>query len=318
MPRRSWRDLTQSSAPAETAPEAPQDDGNLLHRLVVDAPSSQLAALLAERQRLETYLAGITGETTAENDHRSYPVTPLTERRAEVAAWGRSRDARRSRRTGAASTTRTSATPEEPGASRMLGLSGDVKNASPNMRSQLFAAARSGLRRFDDVANPAREFGAKVTGLADTLNDLDRKLAREGVSKSERDAIRRDLGGSTVDRVAGPIRRADEALARPRQLANGLESTWQRREQELAGPLDRFGGYATSRDRILDIDSGGSGDVFARADAARQRALARRSTLDREERRTEQRHERQHQRRLSEKQESIRLDRRTRRDEGTG
>ena len=315
MTRRSWRDLTGSTAPGESATDDPRTDADFLHRMVAGVPDSPLADLLAERQRLETHLATITGRTTTEGDHRLYPVTPLAERRAEIDAWARARDAGPPRQAEEPSSNRTGATTQEP--NRLVqGLSRDVTGASADLRSQLFSPARSGLRRYDEVVNPARGLGRKVTGLADTLNDLDRRLANKGVGKSERDAIRRDLGGSTVDRVAGPIRRADDALSKPRQLADGLENSWRQREEQLAGPLDRFGSYATSRDRILGMDTGGSGDVFARADAARQRALDRRSDRDREERRAEQHHERQHQRRLAEKQESEHLDRRDTRTKG--
>ncbi len=275
-----------------------------------------MADLLAERQRLETHLATLTGQTTPNGEQRLYPVTSLAERRAEIDAWARARDATPPREPGGPSSIQDSATTHDPSQTTTQGLSRGITRTSANLRSQLFSPARSGLRRYDKVVNPARDLGKKVTGLADKLNDLDRKLANEGVPRSERDAIRRDLGGSTIDRVAGPIRRADDALAKPQHLAEGLEHRWKQREEQLAGPLDRFGSYAASRSRVLGMDTGGSGDVFARADAARQRALDRRSEKDREERRAEQHHERLHERRQAEKQESERLDRRDARAKG--
>lgn len=316
MTRRSWRDLAGSDTPAESGTDAPRTDADALHRIVAGLPNSQLTTLLAERARLETHLATITGQNTGETDSRRYPVTPLAERRAEIDAWARARDAQSPRPVARSSSDQGEAAAPEAGSPVTEGLSRDVIGASSRLRSRVFSPARSGLRRFDDVVEPVRELGRKATGMSDTLNDLDRKLAAEGVSKAERDAIRRDLGGSTLDSVSDPIRRADDALSKPRQLAEGLENRWKQREEQLAGPLDRFGGYAASRDTVLGMDTGGSGDVFARADAARQRALDRRSERDREERRAEQLHDRHHQRSLAEKQESERLDRRNTRAKG--
>lgn len=291
-----------------------------MHWIAAQSPGSELAGLLAERQQLELHLATLTGQSGPDESGR-YPVASLAERRAEAQAWGNTRDTRAAsaRRPNADVERRepTGPEPEQPPSRRRSaarGLGGDVlAERGTAVRSRVFSPLRSGLDRYENAVAPARDLGRQVTGFADRLDEMDRKLAREGVSKAERDDVRRAAGGGVVDRIAGPLRRADQALERPRQLVNGLESRWQQREQQLTAPMDQFGDYVNSRDRVLGLDTGGSGDLFERADAARQRALDRRSEQDREERRAERRQERaaddRDERRKAEKQDAERLDR---------
>jgi len=332
MVRRSWRDLTeaagQAAAPGQPAqpPQPAGLDTADLHRIAAQAPGSELADLLAEREQLQLHLASLTGQSGTDQSAR-YPVASFAERRAEAQAWSRTRDARAApdRRPDSGTGRREPADPApEQRASGQLpgdrgvagrGLGSDVlAERGTAVRSRVFAPIRSGLGRYEDAVAPARNLGRQVTGFADRLDEMDRKLAREGVSKAERDEVRRAAGGGVVDRIAGPLRRADQALERPRQLVDALESRWQSREQQLTAPMDRFGDYATSRDRVLGVDTGGSGDLFERADAARQRALDRRAEQDKEERRAERRHERaaddRAERRRADKQDAERLDRR--------
>ncbi|ATG50804.1 hypothetical protein CFK38_04135 [Brachybacterium vulturis] len=118
-------------------------------------------------------------------------------------------------------------------------------------------------------------------------------------------------GLDRYDQVRSALERSEEFLERPRQLADGLEQRWQRTEEQITAPLDRDGHYAAERERILDVITGGSGDLTARAEEARRRALERRSGQDREERRAARRHERHHEQRRAEQRETDRLDRRT-------
>ena len=118
-------------------------------------------------------------------------------------------------------------------------------------------------------------------------------------------------GLSRFDQVRSALDRSDAMLERPRQLADGLAERWERAEEEVTAPMDRVGSYAEARDRVLDADTGGSGDLFARAEAARRRALDRRSERTRQERRAARRHEQLHERRSAERRDAERLDRRT-------
>jgi hypothetical protein len=336
MVRLTWRDLTRTESPGDTAASGEvRDSGTSGSRdapdpatllgMAAQAPASPLAGLLAERARLEANLASLTGQTSVPGGSSRFPVTNLAERRAEIDAWARARDAGTS---GPDAKPRTPQADPAPQASRPprsdaaatrpieVGLTRDAADQAGGSRSALWGNLRSGLNRYEEVTGPARQLGRQVTGFADKLDDLDRKLAREGVSQSERDEIRRQLGGSTVNHIAGPIRRADEALARPRQVVEEVANRWQQAEKQVSSGLDQYGGYATSRDRALGIDTGGSGDLFARADDARERALDRRAEKDREERRAEERHERQHDRRVAEQQEAERLDRRGAQEKG--
>ncbi|WP_299302844.1 hypothetical protein [uncultured Brachybacterium sp.] len=281
MPRRSWRDLTPGPGPVESAgvghspPAAPAPTSpELLHQAA--AGDSRLAGLLAERERLESQLSGLTspaGAAAAAADAR-YPVTGLRERRAEIASWADARDALAAVRAGAAS---LGGVRPRGGTAPSASGPGALTGAGSDLRSQLSGPLRSGLGRYDQVR-------------------------------------------SALDR-------SDEFLTRPQQLADGLARRRQQAQELMAGPLDRVGSYAETRDRVLDTDSGGSGDLFARAEAARRRALERRSALDREEQRAAERHEGRHalrheqgraqrreqrrEERRAEQQDTERLDRRS-------
>ena len=82
----SWRDaLKQAAVPAPTlAGPAPIDPG---------AVSPGLQALLDERQAMEATMAGLTGQGDTADPR--FAVTPLVQRRAELARWAAARDAAR-------------------------------------------------------------------------------------------------------------------------------------------------------------------------------------------------------------------------------
>lgn len=141
------------------------------------------------------------------------------------------------------------------------------------------AASLGGVRPRGGTAPSASGPGALTGAGSDLRSQLSGPL-RSGLGR--------------YDQVRSALDRSDEFLTRPQQLADGLARRRQQAQELMAGPLDRVGSYAESRDRVLDADSGGSGDLFARAEAARQRALERRSALDREEQRAAERHEGRH------------------------
>lgn len=264
MPRRSWRDLADDPPPGTpgrpggltgtTAPEVPTGP-ELLHRAA--AGDSRLADLLAEREQLESQLSALSGPSAAGGDPR-FPVTGLQERRAEIASWARSRDARAAARAG-------------------LPFRG---------------GGRTGVGRLGSAMDPRRSSEAGTSARSQLLGPL-----RSGLGR--------------FDQVRSALERADEALERPQQLADGLTQRWEQAKEHITAPMDEVGHYAEERDRILDVITGGSGDLTARAEEARRRALDRRSSQAREERRAARRHERHHEQRTAEQRETDRLDRRS-------
>lgn len=110
-------------------------------------------------------------------------------------------------------------------------------------------------------------------------------------------------GLGRYDQVRSALERSAEVLDRPRDLADGIGDRWEQLREQITGPMDRVGPYAEARDRVLDLDTGGSGDLVERAESARRRALAQRAERGRTARRAA--------RREVEQRDAERLDRRT-------
>jgi len=99
MPDAPWKDALKRArdpTPAPTRIAAPQAFGALPDPTTL---SPELARLMEERRALEARMTGLTGGV-GPSDPR-YAVTPLDQRRAELARWGAGRDAARAVSAGA-------------------------------------------------------------------------------------------------------------------------------------------------------------------------------------------------------------------------
>lgn len=315
MTRRSWRDLDQDSnaSPATPAGPLPVSAATGTHgaadlaeaaRL---APNSQLNQLLTRRHELESKLRGLTGESQQDPAiSQRFPVASFAERRQQEQDWAAQRAASRQRQ-------QQGSAPSFPGAPRgslpasplegrmdagLAGRSG-LSTGPDNRFATASRQARSGLRRVGEaltplqsVSQPVRNARQSVDGARDQLRDLDQQLASEGVSEADRADLRKTLQGDRLDKTSAVLNRAQSALDAPQRAVERIESGWQAREQRLTGAMDRFSSYADRREQRLSLDSGGSGDLFARMQANRQRALERRREQKQAEQRDQQRRDR--------------------------
>lgn len=316
MTRRTWRDLDQdthrnAAAPATPPPASPAAatarGASGLAEAARLAPDSQLNQLLSQRNELEAKLRGLTGGSQQDPAiSQRFPVASFAERRQQEQAWAAQRAAARQRQQAgnesAPLSTPRGGLPTSPLEGRMdAGLPGrsGLSEGPDNRFATASRQARSGLRRVGEaltplqsVSQPVREARQSVDGARDQLRDLDRQLASEGVSETDRAELRKTLQGDRLDKTSAVLNRAQSALDAPQRAVERIESGWQAREQRLTGAMDRFSSYADRREQRLSLDSGGSGDLFARMQANRQRALERRREQQQAEQRDQQRRER--------------------------
>ncbi|MEP4546255.1 MAG: hypothetical protein ABJ000_08750 [Saccharospirillum sp.] len=317
MTRRTWRDLDQDSnehSASSAGPSAPaavtgSRGASDLAEAARLAPNSQLNQLLTRRNELESKLRGLTGNSQQDPAiSQRFPVASFAERRQQEQEWAAQRAAARQRQqqqqgNGPAPLgTPRGGLPASPLEGRMDAGLPDRSALSEGPDNRFVTAsrqARSGLRRIGEaltplqsVSQPVRDARQSVDGARDQLRDLDQQLASEGVSEADRAELRKTLQGDRLDKTSAVLNRAQSALDAPQRAVERIESGWQAREQRLTGAMDRFSSYADRREQRLSLDSGGSGDLFARMQANRQRALERRRERQQAEQRDQQRRER--------------------------
>ena len=295
MTRRTWRDLDQDSngrlassaepVPAPAAVTSSRGTSDLAEAARL-TPNSQLNQLLNRRNELESKLRGLTGDSQQDPSiSQRFPVASFAERRQQEQDWAAQRAAARQRqRDPVPMGTPRGRLPASPLEGRMdAGLPGrsGLSEGPDNRFATASDQGRSGLRRVGDaltplqsVSQPIRNARQSVDGARDQLRDLDQQLASEEVSEADRAELRNTLQSDRLDKTSAVLNRAQSALDAPQRAVERIESGWQAREQRLS------------------LDSGGSGDLFARMQANRQRALERRREQQQAEQRDQQRRER--------------------------
>jgi hypothetical protein len=168
----------------------------------------------------------------------------------------------------------------------------ELTERSRRTREALLRRPREVAEKIDEVGRPLRQIGEQLADQDRQLDEMDRKLAAEGVSEAERQEIRRAVKSEAIDKVSGVLTRANKAIEAPKKAVAKIDQFWQRREQQISGPMDRFSGYAAERERRLSTETGGSGDLFERMQSNRLNALRRRQESRMQERRDERRRER--------------------------
>ncbi|NLE97821.1 MAG: hypothetical protein GX596_07505 [Propionibacterium sp.] len=159
---------------------------------------------------------------------------------------------------------------------RLAGLTGAAGGAVDAVRAPVapLAERRAEIERWAR-ARDARRGDAPRPEPPGISTDRRRRDAEPGTARPDPMSLpRTGLGRS--DRADAMLRRVDDLLSLPRRVADGWEERRTQAEQEVTGAMDRFGSYARFRERVLDLDTGGSGDLDERAEAALARAIERR------------------------------------------
>ena len=199
------------------------------------------------------------------------------------------------------------------------GVADGIRSARDGVRDRLdtleqpfrsgIGKARKVTDKIDEYGRPLRQAGEQVENYQKQLRDLDSKLEAEGISKKERDEIRESVGGDQIDKVGGKLAKANKALAAPGNAVKKVESGWMNRRQQIEGPMDRFSNYADQRENRLSPETGGSGDLFARMQRNRERALQRQREQQMQEQRDRRRRERAQENARARREEEERSER---------
>ncbi len=299
MPGRSWRDVAGQGRSAEPPPRSPAAvpvRPAAPPRAPAAAPDPRLAALMAEREALTRRMDALTqgGRQADPRDAARFPVATFAQRRAEERAFAERQEGLRARApartppppeplarepTRRARPPAARAAPPDPLAALFAAPTASARDflaARDRDRDRLRASARDRLAPLTAVAEVGRGAQAKLQEAQGQLRDLDRQLAERDVSAEERAEIQRTLKSAEIDAVAERVGRATRAVEAPMRAVDRLDSAWGQRRDGISGAMDRTGPYAAARARRLGLDTGGSGDLFERAERARERALERR------------------------------------------
>lgn len=177
-------------------------------------------------------------------------------------------------------------------ADRSASLRDGIANRSARTRADLLGRPRAAAAQVDAIGRPLRNIGDQLSDQSRQLDEMDRKLAAEGVSQAERDEIRKAVKADEIDKVSGVLDRANAALGAPKKAVDRVDRAWRARERQITGPMDQVSRYADTRERRLSTETGGSGDLFERMQANRLSALRRRQAAQLQDRRDERRRER--------------------------
>lgn len=253
-----------ANALAQAAPVAPD-----LHSL-----SPNLSALLKKREMLEQKMQQLTGGAPSS----PYAVASPSERRAEYRRWESKRDLinHQARNHG-----RDSINADAAAASSR-------SDAGVVARTNLSAAA-SGLTAFDSQVQPIEPIAPLATNISlkglRAVNLRSRSPA-DGRTRQKTQAVKK----SAPLTLAAKGRDLSDTFAKRDKLrsldglrdSDGFISTTQNLglspitggSRDLRGPLDATTRYEARRDRLLNINTGGSGDLYERDERLREKSLA--------------------------------------------
>ncbi|MBC6907092.1 hypothetical protein DWB84_16745 [Saccharophagus sp. K07] len=302
MPGNSWRDRVArpGSTGAGVSPQA-QNAGNPIAPTQTDVAnnsllSPQLNQLLQQRQQLENRMRSlISGGTGGDlRDAARFQVPTFAQRQAELRQW----EARRERQQQATATAPSydiigpaAATPAlRTGLRDFQQPVTDWLDARDRQRQQLREQARDRLAPVERAAQPLRNLSRQTQDAARQFRDLDQQLANEGLHE-EREELRK-LGADKLMAADNYLSRANAVLNTPQQSVKKIDEFWQRRDNDIRGAMDRFGGYVERSRQRLNSETGGSGDLFERMMRSRERALNQRREQQRQEQRDQARRDR--------------------------
>ena len=99
-------------------------------------------------------------------------------------------------------------------------------------------------------------------------------------------------GTDSLERVSSQVGQYSRMAEAPMRAVRNIDRFWEQRQRQIGGAMDRAGPYFDRSRERLSTETGGSGDIFERLQANRQRALQRRQEQRREEERDEARRQR--------------------------
>lgn len=143
-------------------------------------------------------------------------------------------------------------------------------------------ARRSAAPPADDSIRPSPR-NRPDTGIGDNVNQW--LARRDSQRRSLRDADRLAKVSSQVDKYT-------KMAEAPMRAVRKIDRSWEDRQRQISGAMDRTGPYVDRSQRRLSTDTGGSGDIFERMQRNRQRALERRAEQRRQEEQDEARRQR--------------------------
>ncbi len=302
MPGRTWRDLTNTTTPAAGADSsAPTGAGSVVARAAQGSP--RLAGLLEQRELLENRLRVLTSGSGTAVDAREdarFRVPSFAERQQQQREWesrrsglqARALDLRRQARRSAAPPADDSIRPS-PRNRPDTGIGDNVNQwlaRRDSQRRSLRDAARDRLTPLNEVARVGSRLNRSLSGASGQLRDLDRQLAAQGLDQ-ERDELRQ-LGTDRLAKVSSQVDKYTKMAEAPMRAVRKIDRSWEDRQRQISGAMDRTGPYVDRSQRRLSTDTGGSGDIFERMQRNRQRALERRAEQRRQEEQDEARRQR--------------------------
>ncbi|MFO1368498.1 MAG: hypothetical protein U1F46_05830 [Marinagarivorans sp.] len=299
MPGNSWQDRLGLRGAPTSAPDALTSPAEPAGPPTAPLPE-RLNVLLHQRQQLEQRMQNLVGGGGGDlREAARFQVPSFAQRLAEQRQWEAERARSRNRPEVSAPGARQ---PNEPQADALRsGLRdfsqpvGEWLNARDTDRRRLRDQARDRLSPLEQLAEPVRGARRQLQDANRQLRDLDQRLASEGLNEDR--AALRELGADRLDTAERYLSRADDALSAPRQIVDRLDTAWQNRSNQISGAMDRFGSYVERSRQRLASETGGSGDLFARMQQNRERALLARKEQQWQERRDQARRERAQQRR---------------------
>lgn len=294
MPGRTWKDLRPASPSARRAAGAQQANGkDTLARARQMSP--KLNHLLEEREGLEKKIKELSaGENhgLSSRDAARFQVPTFAERQTQQRLWEQTRERLQSK----ATELRRRQT-RQPSSQQQSAKSSPQDNINQwlanrdRQRQDMREAARDRLSPLNDIARTGRQLGDSLAAPGRQLRDLDRQLKEQGMSQ-ESDELQRSLGVERLSKTQSAIGKYTRMAEAPMKAVNKVDRFWKKRQQDIAGPMDRFGSYAENSKRRLSTERGGSGNLFERMERNRKRALLRRMEKRREEEKDEARRER--------------------------
>lgn len=248
-----------------TAPQPGSAGGPAAASIDPASVSPQLAALLGEREQLQSTMAALTGaeDRNSTADPR-YAVAPMAERRADFRRWADARDERRSPAKREPDRTRpVAAKPDErkPAgiesvAGRMMAAKAKVGDVAPALRPTPGETAGSGGTPFDPQAfAEARDAG--------------RALFAAPKEKPRASGDSSGLLDRAIDRwaeIRDKSRMTETALDKARRA---IPDDWQRRAKAAIPVLSKPDGYAERAKKLLTVAVGSVDQLTELADKMR-------------------------------------------------
>ncbi|AJQ97769.1 hypothetical protein [Gynuella sunshinyii] len=275
MPGNSWKNLRAESRPQVT----PGSGATQLPANAAATSSAQMQELIQQRQQLENNLRNlVSGETQDPREAMRFQIPTFAQRQAQQRQWDDQREQQRQQ--AQQRLTRSTVTPLPVDENLEQNLRSGLRDFSQpvsqwmSQRDREREQLREYNRRYRDATQPLRELGSQFQSAGQQLRDLDKKLAAEGL-EDDRQALR-DAGMDKLLKADKTLQKVTKVIDAPSQAVAKIDNFWQRREQQISGPMDRFGPYVERSRRRLNVETGGSGNLFERMQQNRERALARR------------------------------------------